>query len=90
MGKRLHDEYPYLEAEVVWAVREYACTTVDILARRTRLAFVNVHAAVEALPRIVQIMASELGWDETRQKVAWDARENCADLWFDRRRRSMR
>ncbi|ELU14135.1 hypothetical protein CAPTEDRAFT_176445 [Capitella teleta] len=68
VGKRLHDEYPYLEAEVVWAVREYACTTVDILARRTRLAFVNVHAAVEALPRIVQIMASELGWDETRQK----------------------
>jgi glycerol-3-phosphate dehydrogenase len=68
VGRRLHEEYPYLEAEVVWAVREYACTTVDILARRTRLAFVNVHAAVEALPRIVEIMAQELNWSKQKQQ----------------------
>lgn len=41
---------------------EYAQTATDVLARRTRLAFLNVHAALEALPRVVDIMAAELGW----------------------------
>lgn len=67
-GKRLHEEFPYLEAEVRYAVREYACRAVDILARRTRLAFCNVHAAEEALPRVVEIMAEELKWDNARKK----------------------
>ena len=69
VGKRLHEEYPYIEAEVTYALQEYACTTVDIIARRTRLAFLNVHAAEEALPRIVEIMAKELGWSKQKQQV---------------------
>ena len=68
-GKRLHEEFPYLEAEVRYAVREYACRAVDILARRTRLAFCNVHAAEEALPRIVEIMTEELKWSKARQQA---------------------
>jgi glycerol-3-phosphate dehydrogenase len=32
---------------------EYACTAVDILARRTRLAFLDTKAAQIALPRVV-------------------------------------
>lgn len=69
VGKRLHEEYPYIEAEILWALREYACTSVDVIARRTRLAFVNVHAAEEALPRIIEIMAKECDWSPERQKV---------------------
>ena len=69
VGKRLHEDYPYIEAEVIYAVREYACTTIDILARRTRLAFVNVHAAEEALPRVIEIMAKELNWSKQKIKV---------------------
>ncbi|XP_076089288.1 glycerol-3-phosphate dehydrogenase, mitochondrial-like isoform X1 [Mytilus galloprovincialis] len=68
-GKRLHEEFPYLEAEVRYAVREYACRAVDILARRTRLAFCNVHAAEEALPRIIEIMTEELKWSKSRQQA---------------------
>lgn len=68
VGRRLHEEYPYLEAEVLYAVREYACTAIDIIARRTRLAFCNVHAAEEALPRIIQIMAGELKWSKQKQE----------------------
>ncbi|XP_062594574.1 glycerol-3-phosphate dehydrogenase, mitochondrial-like isoform X1 [Saccostrea cucullata] len=68
VGKRLHDEFPYLEAEVKYAVREYACTAIDIIARRTRLAFCNANAAEEALPRIVEIMAEELKWSKSRQQ----------------------
>jgi len=64
VGKRLHMEFPYIDAEVRYAVKEYACTTIDVLARRLRLSFLNVQAAEEALPVIVQIMSEELGWDE--------------------------
>lgn len=39
-------------------------TAIDMIARRVRLAFLNVQAAQEALPDIVNIMAEELGWSE--------------------------
>ncbi|XP_076452540.1 glycerol-3-phosphate dehydrogenase, mitochondrial-like [Babylonia areolata] len=68
LGRRLHEEYAYIEGEVKYAVREYACRAIDVLARRTRLAFTNVYAAKEALPRIVEIMGQELGWDEARKQ----------------------
>ena len=70
VGRRLVDEFPYLEAEVKYAVKEYACTAVDVLARRTRLAFLHVHAADEAIPRIIDIMGKELGWSKARMKVS--------------------
>ena len=69
VGKRLSDEFPYIEAEVKYSIREYASTAVDVIARRTRLAFLNVHVAEEVVPKIVEIMAKELGWDKNRQKV---------------------
>uniref|UniRef100_A0A8U8C697 Glycerol-3-phosphate dehydrogenase, mitochondrial n=1 Tax=Geospiza parvula TaxID=87175 RepID=A0A8U8C697_GEOPR len=68
VGKRLVSEFPYIEAEVVYGVKEYARTAVDIISRRTRLAFLNVQAADEALPRIVDIMAKELNWSEQKKK----------------------
>ncbi|XP_051479484.1 glycerol-3-phosphate dehydrogenase, mitochondrial isoform X2 [Apus apus] len=68
VGKRLVSEFPYIEAEVVYAVKEYARTAVDVISRRTRLAFLNVQAAEEALPRIVDIMGKQLGWSEQKKK----------------------
>jgi glycerol-3-phosphate dehydrogenase len=56
--------YPYIEAEVRYACQEYACTIEDILSRRTRLAFLNKDASMEALPRVADIMAEELGWSK--------------------------
>lgn len=38
---------------------------VDMIARRLRLAFLNVQAAEEALPMIVKIMGEELNWSES-------------------------
>ena len=72
--------YPYVEAEVRYAVRrEYACTAVDVLARRTRLAFLNAMAAAQALPKVISIMQSELGWDEARCRLEFEqAMEFCA------------
>src|SRR5699024_9233788 len=56
------------EAEVKYACKEYASTVVDVIARRTRLAFLNVAATEEVLPRIVAIMAQELNWNKKRQE----------------------
>lgn len=49
-------------------MKEYACTAVDVLARRTRLAFLNTQAAEEALPTIIKILQKELGWSNQRAK----------------------
>ena len=63
------EAYPYLDGEVRYAVQsEYAQTAVDVLARRTRLAFLDVQAAVTALPVVISIMAEELGWEEARKR----------------------
>lgn len=40
-----------------------------MIARRLRLAFLNVQAAAEALPGIVDIMAEELKWDNAEKQV---------------------
>ncbi|XP_001357311.3 glycerol-3-phosphate dehydrogenase, mitochondrial [Drosophila pseudoobscura] len=66
--KRLHCHFPYIEAEVQYAARhEYACTLVDIIARRLRVAFVDALAALDMLPRILDIMAEHHKWSETEQ-----------------------
>jgi glycerol-3-phosphate dehydrogenase len=72
LGIRLHQEFPYIDAEVRYAVQEYARSAVDVIARRTRMSFLNVLAADEALPRIVEIMAKELNWNAKKQKVEFD------------------
>lgn len=69
IGKKIHPEFPYIDAEIRYGVREYACTTIDMIARRLRLAFLNVQAAQEALPAIVEIMAEELKWSKDEKEV---------------------
>uniref|UniRef100_A0A3Q1CAM4 Glycerol-3-phosphate dehydrogenase, mitochondrial n=1 Tax=Amphiprion ocellaris TaxID=80972 RepID=A0A3Q1CAM4_AMPOC len=73
VGKRLVSEFPYIEGEVLYAIKEYACTAIDVIARRTRLGFLNVQAADEALPRIVQIMGKELDWSQERMTAELEA-----------------
>ena len=75
---RLAPAYPYLEAEVTYGARaELAATTLDVLARRTRLATLDAAAACAAAPRVSALLAAELGWDdarsaaETAAAVAW-------------------
>ncbi|KAL3809231.1 hypothetical protein ACHAXA_005279 [Cyclostephanos tholiformis] len=72
-GHKLVSNYPYIEEEVRYACREYACTIEDILSRRTRLAFLNSEAALEALPRVADIMAEELGWSRKVKRVQIEA-----------------
>jgi hypothetical protein len=39
-------------------VQEYALKAVDVLARRTRLAFLDMEAAKAAAPRVVKLMGT--------------------------------
>lgn len=69
-GIRLDPQLPYIEAEVRYATRaEFAVKVADFIARRSRMAFLNTEATIEALPRIVDIMGEELDWSETRKQT---------------------
>ncbi|KAH9325362.1 hypothetical protein KI387_005540 [Taxus chinensis] len=70
LGKKLAHGYSFLEAEVAYCARnEYCETAVDFIARRSRLAFLDTDAARKALPRVIEVLAAEHGWDKARKKV---------------------
>ncbi|MTJ84059.1 MAG: FAD-dependent oxidoreductase [Telmatospirillum sp.] len=69
-GARLHPAHPYIEAEVLYAVREEAAVhAADVLVRRMTLAHVDRPAALAALPRVVAIMTDALGWSDHDREV---------------------
>jgi len=64
---RLVEGHPVIEAEVVFAIRyEMAERVIDVLARRTPLALLDSAASHKGTPRVLEIMAQELGWNEER------------------------
>jgi len=69
--------YPYLLAEVTWAVREeMALTLRDVLARRIRLELLDWRACSAAAEPAAGIMAGLLGWSELeKQKLVLEYRE---------------
>ena len=83
-GRKLVENFPYIDADVLWACREYACTIEDVLSRRTRLAFLNKDAALEAIPVIADIMAKELGWTAKVKKQQIEAAEKYANSYGGR------
>jgi glycerol-3-phosphate dehydrogenase len=68
LGRRLLDGYPYLRAEVAYAVtHEGALHPEDVLARRVRLLIESADAGLAAAPEVVVIMAGLLGWNRRRR-----------------------
>ncbi|MCX2739799.1 glycerol-3-phosphate dehydrogenase/oxidase [Pontibacter anaerobius] len=69
LGKKLHKNFSYIHAEVVWAVRhEMARTVEDVLARRLRVLFLDAKAAIDMAPQVSALMADELGTNEEWQQ----------------------
>lgn len=67
--QQLHERFPNIAAEVVWAVRnEMARTVEDVLARRMRILFLDARAAMDMAPQVAQLMATELGYDDAWQQ----------------------
>ena len=65
---------PFLEAEVAWAVRrELALSVDDVLSRRLRLSPELADRGAAVAPRVAEIMAMELGWDEARRELEAEA-----------------
>lgn len=61
-----------LEAEVHYASQhEYAQTAIDFIARRSRLSFLNAGAALDVLPRVIQLMGDDLNWSTARRREEW-------------------
>ena len=62
-SERLAKNHAYVSAEVIYAARhEFARTTIDILARRTRLSFLDTAATRKAIVVVASLLAQELHW----------------------------
>jgi glycerol-3-phosphate dehydrogenase len=62
LGRSIASGFPWRYAELAWAVRhEMARTLEDVLARRTRLLFLDARAAIDVAPEVARFMAIELG-----------------------------
>lgn len=61
----IHPLLPYSKAEIIWAVQNEMCMTVeDALARRTRVLLLDAKAATESAPVVAALMAKEMGKNE--------------------------
>ncbi|MGO1243068.1 MAG: glycerol-3-phosphate dehydrogenase/oxidase [Sphingobacterium sp.] len=66
LATRIHPDYEYCIAEVVWACRnEMVVKLEDFLARRIRLLLLDAQASLVAAPTVAQVMARELDHDNT-------------------------
>jgi glycerol-3-phosphate dehydrogenase len=64
LSELIHPSLPNIKAEIIWAVQhEMAQTVEDVLARRTRMLFLDAQAAMEAAPAVAQLMADEIKKD---------------------------
>lgn len=69
LAERLSPKYPFLKAEVVWAVREEMALQVeDFLARRIRLLLLDARESIKIAPVVAKVMAKELNKRRSWQK----------------------
>jgi len=81
--EKLHPKYDYLQAQVIWAVRnEMARTVEDVLARRMRLLFLDAKTAIETAPVTARLMAEELNKDATWQEEQVNAFTKLAQAYL--------
>ncbi len=67
-GQRLHQEYPYIEAEVIHAVREdMAVHAADVLIRRLPIGLLDFDASRQVAEKVISLMTHEYNWDTTMQ-----------------------
>ena len=65
LGELIHPSLPYIKAEIIWAVQNEMCMTVeDALARRTRALLLDAKATIESAPVVAKLMATETGKDD--------------------------
>lgn len=82
--KRINPDYPYLEEEIINAVKyEYAVKPTDVICRRIRFAFVDMRAAYNSLEHVTSIMAKELNWSQSRaEKELAEAKKEIEEMGY--------
>ncbi|MCP3936978.1 MAG: hypothetical protein GY708_16600 [Actinomycetia bacterium] len=64
---------PFLLGEIVYAARyEMARTIDDVVSRRWRIGLVDAKKAISVAPTVADLLAAELGWDETTRRSQLD------------------
>ena len=71
MNKKILEDYPFTEAEILYAIREeMAQKPNDVVCRRVPIAFCDRKSAEEiVLPKVIEVMAKEKHWS-AEQKAA--------------------
>ena len=69
LGEFIHPKLNYIKAEIVWAVKNEMCMSVeDALSRRTRALFLDAQAAIESAPVVASLIAATMNKNESWQK----------------------
>ncbi|MDP4261069.1 MAG: glycerol-3-phosphate dehydrogenase/oxidase [Bacteroidota bacterium] len=64
LAEPIHPALPFVKAEIIWAVKNEMCMTIeDFLSRRTRALLLDARAAMEAAPLVAGVMAAEMNKD---------------------------
>ena len=64
LGESIHPLFPFIKAQIVWAVKREMCMTIeDFLSRRTRALLLDARSAIESAAVVAEIMAKEMGED---------------------------
>jgi glycerol-3-phosphate dehydrogenase len=84
-GELLHPRLGVRAGEVLWAARhEMARTVDDVLARRTRSLLLDARAAMEAAPRVAQLLGEELGRDASWREAQVASFQGLAEGYLPR------
>ena len=61
----LSEELKISKAQLIWAIREEMCRTVeDFLARRTRALFLDARESISIAEEVAKLMAIEMGYND--------------------------
>ena len=67
--ERIHPQYAFIKAEVLYAVKvEMACTLRDFFARRIRLELLHWQTTYELVPIVADLMSEPLRWTEAEKE----------------------
>lgn len=70
LTKKLHPDYPFIAAEVIYTVREEMAVSLrDFFARRTRFELLSWQAAKQSIGVVADLMGEELGWSADQKKA---------------------
>ncbi len=67
---RIHKNYPFIKAEIIYTIREEMVGSLrDFFARRTRMELMDWQATFDSVDTVAEIMAVELAWSETQKQI---------------------